>query len=79
MAHVLKLKDGSFHTCLREKDFYELVEDQMGSEARKYLLEIIEDTAYLVQDQVEETYEELEEKYEELKEKYEALKKERRQ
>ena len=77
MAHVLKLKDGSFHTLLTEQDFYELVEETMGSEARKYLLEIIEDTAYLVQDQAEETYEELEEKYEELKEKYESLKHER--
>ena len=78
MAHVLRLKDGSFHTCLNVQDFYELVEETMGSEARKHLIEIVEDTAYLVQDQAEETYEELEEKYEELKEKYETLKKERR-
>lgn len=76
MAHVLRLKDGSTHTCLSEKDFYELVEEQMGSEAREYLTEIVEDTALLVQEQAEEAYEEIEEKYEELKEKYE---KERRQ
>ena len=67
---VIKLLDGSTRTVLTERDFYDLVEERMGDEARAYLEGIIKDTALLVQEQADENYGELEERYEELKAKY---------
>lgn len=77
MAHIIKLPDGSKHTLLSEQDFYELVEEQMGSEALAYLKEIIGEMALLSQEQAEDVIEDLNNRYEALKEKYEKLKHER--
>ena len=77
MAHIISLSDGSKHTLLSEQDFYELVEDRMGSEALAYMKEIIGEMALLSQEQAEDVIEDLNNRYEALKEKYEKLKHER--
>ena len=77
MAHIISLSDGSKHALLSEQDFYELVEDRMGSEALAYMKEIIGEMALLSQEQAEDVIEDLNNRYEALKEKYEKLKHER--
>lgn len=70
---VIKILDGSTHTILTERDFFDLVEERMGDEARAYLTDLIKEATLLVQEQADENYGELEERYEELKAKYKAL------
>ena len=70
---VIKLLDGSTLTLLTGQDFFDLVEERMGDEARAYLTDLIEEATLLVQEQADEAYEELEKRYEELKAKYKAL------
>ncbi len=73
MAHTLKLKDGSVHTCLTEQGFYDLVGTYTGKEAMDYVRDIIADTALMAQQADQEEYEKLNEEYTELEEKYKAL------